>query len=105
MIFEAMSEIYVDIARQSLAKYKFRIEDGKVVYNGSLGVKQSLRDTIETLEIPGVTIHYISGSFSCSGCKKIKSLKGIPEIVRDNVYCTECPNLHDYKYYPKHKEC
>ena len=35
----------------------------------------------------------LDGSFDCSGCHNLKSLKGAPEKLKGNLTCLSCKNL------------
>lgn len=101
VIFAALNEIYEDIFGLPLRRERFTIKDDVIVCDGSLRVKRSIRDTIESLEIPGVKIDYISGIFNCASCSKLKSLKGAPHLVGAEFSCSYCSSLESLEGGPE----
>lgn len=55
-----------------------KIKNGKIYIDGSLIV----REDTPTLELPGITLEEVSGTFDCSFCHSLRSLKGAPTKCR-----------------------
>ena len=44
----------------------------------------------------------VKGDFSCSDCKKLRTLEGAPKTVGGNFYCSSCRNLYTLEGAPEY---
>lgn len=100
IIFDILTKMYIDDSHE-LDKSKLSVINNGVIYDGNMRIRTELRDNIETLELPGITIEEVSGNFDCYNCKRIESLKGAPKKVGGNFICTECHSIEDLSGAPE----
>lgn len=101
MVFKLFAEVYDDGVGIELDRKLFEYTSEGVTYHGHIRVKESIKSTIESLNICNIPFIRVRGSFICARAFALKSLEGAPEVVDGDFVCAECSSLTDLKGAPK----
>lgn len=103
MAKRSLEKIYYDPVSSdgTLLEWLFTYNNGKVVYKGGLRIRDGLKDTLESIYIPGVDL-VSAQSFDCNYCRSLKSLKGAPRHTVADFNCTGCYSLTSLEGAPEY---
>lgn len=103
MALRALEKIYYDPDSYTggISDDLFVYNKGKVIYKGHLIVRDCIKNTIESLYIPGIDLIVVQ-NFDCTWCKNLKTLKGAPKNVVKDFNCEGCSSLKSLRGAPEY---
>lgn len=101
LIYNMLNHIYIGGSGQPIDQSKLICDGNKIIYTGDLRINPNIRNTIVTLELPGIIIEEVKGSYSCYDCPKLRSLRGAPKKVEGAFDCSCCISLETLEGAPE----